>query len=430
MAQDNNGRDNLGFIGDLLYKYLCDVLYAPLKAHLDISSLPEELHAFASGLQFFAECVIEVNNLAKSLSKGDVLRAKLPSRENEMASPLKSLHSSLSHLTWQTMQIAKGDYGQRVEFMGEFADSFNVMVEQLKERRDALNVEIKNGQEKAKALEQSNSLFEAVTACLHQLIAVVDIETPQEWLFLNHPVEQFLKKRKFMPYVFKWITEQVERNEGLDSPSSTELDLSDAEKPQYISVERYPLRWYGRDAAVFVLADITLEKIRYSQLEAYAYRDALTGAYNRHYGMEILNKWISEGLSFLICFIDIDYLKYVNDAYGHEAGDSYILLTTETLGAFTKDMMIFRLGGDEFMLLLRDWELKAAEERLEEIRTKLREQKASPSAINPYSISYGVVSVDKNNTLPPSKLLANADEKMYEYKRAHKVSRLGDAAKI
>lgn len=429
MAQDNIDRNNLGFIGNLLCEYLRDAIYKPNEAHLDQSLLPEELRAFASGLEYFAECVMEINDLAKSLAKGDVVRAKVPSRENEMASPLKSLHSSLSHLTWQTTQIAKGDYGQRVNFMGEFADSFNAMVAQLKERRDALTEEIKNGEEKTKALEQSNSLFEAVTSCLHNLIAVVDIENSQEWLFINHPVEQFLKRRDLMPYLFKWVTDQVGQNEDIHSESATELELPDDEKPQYISVERYPLRWYGRDAAVFVLTDITLEKMRYLQLENYAYRDALTGAHNRHYGMEILGKWLYEGVSFMICFIDIDYLKYVNDAYGHEAGDSYILLVTDALGAFGSDANICRLGGDEFMLLLKGWDQEAAEKHLEGIRNGLRRQKASPNAINPYSISYGVVSVDKSNTLAPGELLAKADEKMYVYKRAHKISRTGDASK-
>ncbi|GHS90009.1 hypothetical protein AGMMS49957_14610 [Synergistales bacterium] len=429
MAQDNIDRSNLGFINDFLYKYLRDVLYAPGEARLDVSLLPKEFQQFGAGLQFFAECVIEMNNLAQSLAKGEVIRAKVPSKENEIASPLKALHSSLSHLTWQTMQIAKGDYSQHVDFMGEFANSFNTMVEQLKERRDALIEEIRNGQEETKALEQSNSLFEALTTCLHHLIVVVDVEMPREWLFLNHPVEQFLKKREFMSYIFQWIAEQAEQAGELDSPHSSELDLPDDEKPQYLSVERYPLRWHGRDALVFVLTDVTIEKMRYAQLENYAYRDALTGAHNRHYGMEILDQWLSEGVGFIICFIDIDYLKYVNDTYGHEAGDSYILLIASTLSAFAPDTKICRLGGDEFMLLLKDWEQEAAEKRLEEIRSELRRQKASPNAINPYSISYGVVSVDKTNTLPPGELLAKADEKMYKYKREHKASRLGDAAK-
>ncbi|MDR1649250.1 MAG: hypothetical protein LBR71_03225 [Synergistaceae bacterium] len=88
------------------------------------------------GLQFFCESVMECASLAKSLSKG-ILGNPLPSRQNEMAASLKSLHATMSHLTWQMQQVAKGDYNQRMGFMGEFSEAFNVMVQQLAEREKA-----------------------------------------------------------------------------------------------------------------------------------------------------------------------------------------------------------------------------------------------------------------------------------------------------
>jgi len=117
-----------------LFNYLRDVMYDPANAVLDITKLPEDCRDFGSGLKYFAECVVESQKLAQALSKGD-LSSKLPTRENEIASPLKSLHASLKHLTWQAQQIAQGDYAQRVTFMGEFSDAFNTMIEQLAERQ-------------------------------------------------------------------------------------------------------------------------------------------------------------------------------------------------------------------------------------------------------------------------------------------------------
>ena len=58
----------------------------------------------------------------------------LPSPDNEIAASLKSLHASLKHLTWQAQQVAKGDYNQRVDFMGDFSIAFNNMIEQLNQR--------------------------------------------------------------------------------------------------------------------------------------------------------------------------------------------------------------------------------------------------------------------------------------------------------
>ncbi|MCL1829363.1 MAG: ATP-binding protein [Oscillospiraceae bacterium] len=125
---------------EILFAYLHDVIYEPSRAVLDIEKLPESFRDFGKGLVYFSECVQEARTLAKDLAKGD-LGGKMPSPGNEIASPLKSLHASLKHLTWQTQQVANGDYQQRVKFMGDFAEAFNIMTHQLEERRKSSNEE-------------------------------------------------------------------------------------------------------------------------------------------------------------------------------------------------------------------------------------------------------------------------------------------------
>lgn len=82
----------------------------------------------------------EIKQSIVPLSKGN-LDIQIP-KNNFMASPFKQLHSSLSHLTWQTQQISKGDFNQRVDFMGDFSQAFNTMTNALKESQDQLMVEI------------------------------------------------------------------------------------------------------------------------------------------------------------------------------------------------------------------------------------------------------------------------------------------------
>ena len=139
--------DSADSTAETLFAYLRDVIYDPAKATLDVEKLPAEFRAFGKGLKFFSECVVEASELAHALSRGD-LTGRLPPRENELAAPLKSLHSSLTHLTWQTQQIAKGDYMHRVAFMGDFSESFNTMVEQLAERQRKLEDKIEQIQKK------------------------------------------------------------------------------------------------------------------------------------------------------------------------------------------------------------------------------------------------------------------------------------------
>ena len=121
-------------VAEIFFNYLHDVIYDQKNAVLNVEQLPPDFQDFGSGLRYFAECVMEAKTLAQALSKGD-LTAKIPSASNELASPLKSLHASLKHLTWQTQQVASGDYQQRVKFMGDFAAAFNCMAQQLEERK-------------------------------------------------------------------------------------------------------------------------------------------------------------------------------------------------------------------------------------------------------------------------------------------------------
>jgi len=121
-------------VAKILFDYLRDVIYSPAHAALDVEHLPPGFRDLGEGLKYLASCLIETKHLARALSRGD-LESFSPSPGNEVAAPLKSLHASLKHLTWQTQQVAQGDYRQRVEFMGNFSAAFNAMVQQLEERR-------------------------------------------------------------------------------------------------------------------------------------------------------------------------------------------------------------------------------------------------------------------------------------------------------
>ena len=119
-------------VAEVLLKYLRDVIHKPTTAVLDIEALPVDFKDLGKGIHFFAECVVQSMALANAMSKGD-LNSEVPPRQNEIAAPLKSLHASLRHLTWQAQQIAKGDYRQNVDFLGDFSISFNAMTKHLKE---------------------------------------------------------------------------------------------------------------------------------------------------------------------------------------------------------------------------------------------------------------------------------------------------------
>ncbi len=404
---------------EYLFNYLRDILYDAQNAVLDVEKLPEGFRDLGEGLVYIGRCIRETRDLAKALSRGD-LQSKLPAPDNEMAAPLKTLQASLKHLTWQSQQVAKGDYKQRVEFMGDFALSFNFMVEELKRHRTELLEEIEINRSKSQALENVNDLLEAVTSQLPQRVIVIDRNTG-EWLFANRSMPGMLPTRAMLDKLHAWLEERAHR-EG-DYTLCEELEITDGHVFMNFSATSYPLQWRGSDAVAFVLSDTTREKARLKDLESAAYRDMATQVYNRHYGMKTLDEWIGERRRFILCFVDMDNLKYVNDKFGHGEGDNYITRVVSVLRDFSPDAFVCRLGGDEFMLLAQDWSLADAQSRMEQLRERLSQHGEKPGARYNYSISYGIVAVQGNESRPASELLFTADEKMYEYKRTRRAQR-------
>lgn len=88
-----------------------------------------------------------------------------------------------------------------------------------------------------------------------------------------------------------------------------------------------------------------------------AYHDSLTGLPNRKYFYEVLNKAIddenSEEKGFAVLFLDLDDLKYINDSFGHEAGDNVLCEVGKRMsGSISSTDIAARIGGDEFTLLM------------------------------------------------------------------------------
>ena len=91
-------------------------------------ALPERFAAVDS-LQSLHSTLCKLRDFLHAAANGD-LSAKVP-LQGYLGGTLKTLQANLRHMTWQTKMVASGDFSQRVEFMGEFSESFNAMVVQL-----------------------------------------------------------------------------------------------------------------------------------------------------------------------------------------------------------------------------------------------------------------------------------------------------------
>ena len=167
-------------------------------------------------------------------------------------------------------------------------------------------------------------------------------------------------------------------------------------------------------------------KERTFYLEKLAKFDTLTGLPNRHMFKEELSlTYKSSKLlkkPFTLLFIDLDNFKYVNDVYGHEAGD--ILLQTiakRFSNVIRKESdIVSRLGGDEFTIILKGIYQK---ENIEKIVKKLIETANKPISINErvkvnVSASIGIYIFNFTDTI--EQIIANADIAMYKAKELGK----------
>ncbi len=103
----------------------------------------------------------EVHDFTIPLSKGELAELEI-SPKNFLVSPFKELHSRLMHLTWQAKQVAKGDFNQRVDFMGDFSKAFNSMIVSLDNNEKQLKKKI---DELEKALSHIKSLEGILPIC-------------------------------------------------------------------------------------------------------------------------------------------------------------------------------------------------------------------------------------------------------------------------
>ena len=92
--------------------------------------------AHRADLQTLLDDIAALQQFILALGKGDLSQSL--ALRGLMAGGLKSLQAHLRHLTWQTQQVAKGDFGQRVDFMGDFSEAFNAMVDALHESQARL----------------------------------------------------------------------------------------------------------------------------------------------------------------------------------------------------------------------------------------------------------------------------------------------------
>lgn len=158
------------------------------------------------------------------------------------------------------------------------------------------------------------------------------------------------------------------------------------------------------------------------ELKRLAHYDTLTGAYNRGYGLELLQRQLKlskrDKSPLLLAYSDLDNLKDINDEFGHKEGDRAMVQVAKLFKSILREVdIITRMGGDEFLLIFLDSSLN----EIPIIRKRLSKELARLNQISkkPYKIGFstGFSNYDPANPQSMDELIRIADQKMYEEKK-------------
>ena len=179
---------------------------------------------------------------------------------------------------------------------------------------------------------------------------------------------------------------------------------------------------------VLAFTDITQARQQIEQLRRQAHFDELTGLPNRvkltQILMEVLASTEREGSLLTVCFLDLDYFKPINDQFGHHVGDQLLIKLAERLSRALRtrasgDDVVARIGGDEFVLLLRTATIEESQQAVERMLRQVQQPFALEASEAQVFITASIgATVYPHDQADAETLLRHADHAMYGAKQA------------
>ena len=170
---------------------------------------------------------------------------------------------------------------------------------------------------------------------------------------------------------------------------------------------------------LFCVESVEEEKKRENRLIYLAQTDLMTGLCNRGSGEKRITELLKEKTGGLLCLIDCDKFKSINDNYGHSVGDKVIIAVAEKLRKTCRDSdVVLRLGGDEFAAFIpKMLERTVAEKFFERLFENIRQIDVIEMQGKSIEISLGACFYDGYEEVSFDQLYRKADRAMYQSKK-------------
>ena len=226
----------------------------------------------------------------------------------------------------------------------------------------------------------------------------------------------------------------AERSHGARNPDQLFFDAPDIHTLNEVESLADAISRLSTDIRNYVKDLLSTEgRVRNAEREAesmarLAYQDALTSVKNKtacNAKMAELASDIAHGQAeFAILMVDLNNLKRVNDTYGHEKGDQYIVGACRIVSRVYKHSPVFRVGGDEFVVVLQGEDYRNREELYQSMADQFREAREDTDRApwDRYSAAVGMAVYGGTNVESVEYVLGRADENMYRNKQQMKAA--------
>ncbi|SHK50851.1 diguanylate cyclase (GGDEF) domain-containing protein [Selenomonas ruminantium] len=208
-------------------------------------------------------------------------------------------------------------------------------------------------------------------------------------------------------------------------------DLTESAKQVADGKYEFVLNYNGNDEIGLLTRTfkqlVTHTKEHISKLNRQVYIDAMTSVHNKasyEAYIQKLQEQIEDPakkLEFAVGVFDCDNLKHINDVYGHDKGDVYIKTASQLICHTFKHSPVFRIGGDEFAVIIRNEDFQNRDELFRLFRQKREELcAAATSAWEQAHVTMGLAVYDAQIDAHVIDVARRADQCMYENKRLRK----------
>ena len=318
--------------------------------------------------------------------------------------------------TWRTgketdeFQVWDNEYGHTYSYYTPLiinGEKLGLIVGEI-EVEKVNNIALKN------ALILLLALFILYSLCAVAMYLIIRFLYVRKLMLLNNDVREFSRTKDYS------IADRI------SSRTSTAYEISslfDQTSEMIKEIKKY-VDDFSEVSALY--SDSVAREAVTNQL---AYKDSLTGAYNKtaYDNMcEGINNLISGGnTNFGIAMIDLNFLKKINDTYGHQRGNAALMTLYELICDIYPAENVFRIGGDEFVVVLEGVSYDNALEDEAEFKAKIsvtsRDENLRPWSRT--SAAIGVALFDPESEKSIDDTFKRADELMYEYKKKMKAVR-------